>query len=59
MSGYDYRLTSGSAARDKGIAPGTGAGYNLTPVYQYLHPANRQTRTASGALDAGAYEYVP
>lgn len=59
MAGFDYRLTSSSPARDKGIAPGTGAGFNLIPVYQYLHPTNRQPRPQSGATDIGAYEYQP
>jgi len=31
----------------------------LTPADQYLHPADREARPVSGALDIGAYEYVP
>lgn len=55
-SGYDYRLTATSPALNAGSNPGTGGGYNLTPVYQYVHPLNREARTANGAPDLGAYE---
>lgn len=58
-TGYDYRLTAGSAARDAGSAPGSAAGYDLTPVYHYVHKATRELRPADGALDIGAYEYGP
>jgi len=56
---YDYRLTSGSSARDAGSAPGMGNGIGLAPVYQYLHMGNRELRPTNGAIDIGAYEYVP
>lgn len=57
-AGYDYRLTSGSPARDAGASVGTGDGYALTPVYEYVHPAGRQLRkTNAPPIDVGAYEY--
>jgi hypothetical protein len=55
---FDYHLVPGSSAIDAGIDPGTGDGFSLTPVYQYVHPASRQTRSVAGALDVGAYEYT-
>jgi len=57
QSGYDYHLTAGSPARDAGTAPGSAAGQQLTPVYQYVHTAQRTSRPLSGPIDIGAYEY--
>lgn len=56
-SAFDYRLVSGSQARDAGTSPGTVNGVNLAPAFQYLHPAQREVRPLNGALDVGAYEY--
>jgi len=57
---YDYHLTAGSTgAIDAGSNPGFGLGYSLTPVYQYVHPADRESRPSDATLDIGAYEYVP
>lgn len=57
QSAFDYRLTAGSAARDAGTTAGVGGAISLTPVYQYLHPTQREPRPVSGTLDVGAYEY--
>jgi hypothetical protein len=59
IDGFDYRLTSGSPARDAGTNPGTGAGFNLTPRYQYVHPSGRTDRAQNGTIDVGAYEFTP
>ena len=57
---YDYRLTVASPAIDKGVAPGTAFGYDMTPRFQYLHPLQNVVRTQAGAaIDRGAYEYQP
>jgi hypothetical protein len=57
IDGFDYRLTSNSAARDAGSDPGSAAGVDLMPAYQYVHPARREVRAANGAIDIGAYEF--
>ncbi len=56
---YDYRLTSSAAAREGGIAPGSARGQSLEAVWQYVHKAKREPRVTDGAIDRGAYEYVP
>jgi len=56
---FDYRLRSSSPARDSGSAPGVGNGFDLSPVYQYLHRNNRESRPTNGSIDIGAYEYAP
>ena len=53
-SAYDYHLQSNSACIDSGTDPGG----NLRPVYQYVHPANREPRPSQGVMDIGANEYV-
>lgn len=58
IGNYNYRLTFNSPARNAGIEPGTGNGYSLTPVYQYLHANQRETRPTDTTIDIGAYEYV-
>ena len=55
---YDYHLTATSAAINRGTDPGSINGVNLLPLYQYVHPRNRETRPTNGPLDFGAYEYV-
>lgn len=57
--GFDYHLLDTSDAIEKGTAPGSGNGYELTPVWQYLHPHSREERPVNGSLDAGAFEYNP
>ncbi len=58
-AGYDYHLTATSPARDAGTAPGSARGQDMTPVYQYVHKAQREARPANAGIDIGAYEYVP
>jgi hypothetical protein len=58
-SAYDYRLTSSSAARNAGTAPGSARGVDLTPIYQYVHPAMRGLRVTEGTIDIGAHEFQP
>jgi len=57
-SGYDYHLTADSTARDAGIDPGAGDGFNLTPMYQYVDPHDTELRPIDGTLDIGAYEFA-
>jgi len=59
QAGYDYHLSTGSHAINAGTPPGTAAGYDLTPLYEYVHPMLRaKTRSIIGsAIDIGAYEY--
>jgi MYXO-CTERM domain-containing protein len=57
MAGYDYRLKASSPAVNKGAAPGSGAGYALTPTLHYVHKASSQARPTVGLIDVGAYEY--
>ena len=56
---YDFRLTAGSTgAINVGTAPGSGInGFNMTPVYQYVHPRNDENRPVNGTIDIGCYEY--
>ncbi|MBX7084182.1 MAG: right-handed parallel beta-helix repeat-containing protein [Nannocystaceae bacterium] len=56
-AGYDYHLLEGSAAIDAAVAPGEAAGYDLTPLLHYLHPASTEPRPVVDALDVGAYEF--
>jgi hypothetical protein len=54
---YDYHLTASSPARNVGTAPGSAQGMSLTPVFEYVHPADSTSRTSVGVIDVGAYEY--
>jgi hypothetical protein len=56
---YNFRLQSGSPCIDAGTSPGTGAGYDLTPKFQYVPVASTEPRPLVGTIDIGAYEYVP
>jgi hypothetical protein len=56
---FDYRPTATTPGIDQGTAPGLGGAFDLTPVFQYVHPTNRQTRPTRNAIDIGAYEFVP
>lgn len=53
---FDYHLAAGTPCVDGGAAPGTGAGFALTPKYQYVHPTGRENRSSVGTIDIGAYE---
>ena len=49
-----YQLTSTSPAVNKGIIPPP----SLTPLFEYVHPMNKQPRVMAGAAwDVGAYEF--
>jgi hypothetical protein len=52
-AGFDYRLLPGSSCIDSGVMPDSA----LRPVFQYLHPCDREPRPVAGAMDIGAYEY--
>jgi hypothetical protein len=56
---FDYRPTATTPGIDQGTAPGLGGAFDLTPIYQYVHPTNRETRPTRNAIDIGAYEYNP
>ncbi len=58
-AGFDYRLRSDASAVNAGSVPGAAGGFDLSPVFQYVHTAKRTARTAAGALDVGAYEGAP
>ena len=55
----NYQLTSGSAAINAGTNPGSSIGVNLTPTNQYVAVASTEARPVEGAIDIGAYEFVP
>ena len=59
VTGFDYHLTAASPAVNAGTPPGSVNGYDLTPAYQYLQPAQRAARPVNGTIDIGAYEYKP
>ncbi len=52
---YDYHLAPGSPARQVGRDPGSVHGVDLTPVWQYVHPASCEPRVNGKPLDVGAY----
>jgi hypothetical protein len=55
---YDYHLLLSSTAINAGTNAGTaGNGFSLTPISEYLHPANYMAKNISGNIDAGVYEY--
>lgn len=56
---FDYRPTAATPGIDRGTPPGMAGAVDLTPVYQYAHPAGRQSRPTRNAIDIGAYEYAP
>lgn len=56
---FDYRPTAATPGIDQGTAPGLGGTFDLTPVYQYVHPTNREARPTRNAIDIGAYEFSP
>jgi hypothetical protein len=59
MGAFDYRPTATTPGIDQGTAPGLGGSFALTPIYQYVHPTNREARPTRNAIDIGAYEFVP
>jgi hypothetical protein len=56
-AGFDYHLKPGSPCIDQGADPGMAGSFSLTPVWQYVHPANAQGRVSVGTIDIGAYEF--
>ena len=52
---FDYRLRVGSPAIDAGVRLGD----DMTPRNIYVHPAGVGPRMLDGAVDVGAYEFVP
>src|SRR6185503_4987066 len=56
---FDYRPTATTPGIDQGTAPGLGGTFDLRPIYQYVHPTNRESRPTRNAIDIGAYEYAP
>jgi parallel beta helix pectate lyase-like protein len=59
VGAFDYRSTAGTPGINGGTAPGLGGTFDLTPLYQYVHPTNREPRALNGVIDIGAYEFVP
>jgi hypothetical protein len=59
IGAFDYRPTATTPGIDLGTAPGLGGTFSLTPIYQYVHPTNRETRPTRNAIDIGAYEFIP
>jgi len=59
IGAFDYRPTATTPGIDQGTAPGLGGAFDLTPIYQYVHPTNREPRPTRNAIDIGAYEYAP
>jgi hypothetical protein len=59
IGAFDYRPTATTPGIDQGTAPGLGGAFDLTPIYQYVHPTNREARPARNGIDIGAYEYTP
>jgi hypothetical protein len=53
-AGFDYRLLPWSPCIDSGVMPDSA----LRPVFQYIHPCDREPRQVAGAMDIGAYEYA-
>jgi len=56
---FDYRPTATTPGIDVGTAPGLGGTFDLKPVFQYLHPTNREARHTRNGIDIGAYEFNP
>lgn len=59
IGSFDYRPTSTTPGIDQGSAPGKAGTFDLAPVYQYVHPSNRELRPVRNAIDIGAYEFAP
>jgi len=58
VSQSNYHLVSGSSAIDAGTEAGAINGFDLTPQFEYVEPADSQRRVTRGArIDAGAYEF--
>lgn len=58
-AGIDYRLRSGSPAIRRHDPDRRPYRANVTPKFEYVHPAFGRARADDKAPDFGAYEYVP
>ncbi len=56
-AGYDYHLTAGSPALNRGVNPGSANDIPLVPLFQYAGNASAISRTSVGPMDVGAFEY--
>lgn len=54
----DYRLRRDAVVIDRGVDPGTAAGFDLVPQEEYRHPVAVRLRRNFGKLDLGAYEFT-
>jgi len=52
----NYHLVQTSVSVNAGVAPGTLNGYDLTPKFEYVDPANATARRLTATIDVGAYE---
>jgi hypothetical protein len=59
INAFDYRPTAATPGIDQGTAPGLGGPFDLTPIFQYVHPTDREARPSRNAIDIGAYEFAP
>jgi hypothetical protein len=55
----DFRLLPSSPAIDAGVPVENADGMSLRPSHEYRHTADGAARPLHGALDCGAFEYVP
>ena len=55
---YDFHLRAGSPCIDHGVTAGMVGDFDLTPKFQYVHPARSEPRPVVGRLDVGAYEFT-
>lgn len=56
---YDYRLRATSVAVNAAPVPVAQLPAAYVPRSEYLHPLGTRVRIDDGALDVGAFEYVP
>lgn len=60
VANANFHSVLGSSAINGGISPGIsadGAAFSLTPIYEYVSPANKTFRQTVDQLDVGAYEF--
>src|SRR5262249_3214806 len=55
-SQFDYHLTMGSPAIDKGVDPGSADAFSLKPTEEDVHPLQHVARLDDGTLEVGAFE---
>ena len=59
ISAFNYRPTAATPGIDQGTPEGLSGTFDLTPIYQYVHPASREARPTRNGIDIGAYEFNP